>query len=702
MTCFFFIALSALTDQNQTIGQKVEDKIYVNLQSDYYCVRRLNLTHQIGCTSQPGGNVGVVWTVNSDEDIQHVLTSGPTPPYIVVLNRNHFTSANILKFKKAYPARVSGVILIKQNMTEDKGYEMKPFSTDSTCPNKHTGLYSNDSIYGNCQKQSWQIKSDTSDLFFEDIPFPIFLMTRKESVDKIMNCFETHNYNQGGASKQSDFPLCSAQLDSFMAAASNSEYCLYGRSTIDEIFQAPSSRCRPINKNNIFGYYKDAVGIKPANSTPLVSERSIVLITTRMDSISFFNHPSPGADSAISGLVVLLAVSHTLAKFKTSDAVVKSDRNIAFAIFDAESLDYTGSGRMAYDMKTDRLFRYYNANADKESIKNTNLKGIDSIIELNQLALYPKKDDTVSTIFIHTDPQNYKLNTNKLGTVVTAFKSQKGDFKQTDVTMPLPPSSIQSFIRLDQEIAGLVLTNHQKEYTNLLYHSIFDDRDNINRTLNYKLADHLTDIATAVARVSYITAFGKDENNDKIFADKELVKKLLECYLIDSECDLVTSSTEHSKGSIFKGPVDTYDSSYNSMVTQLLLSYFLADKQPQMKPKECEEMSAKSLTHRYIYVNGDDKTTDGVCIKFQVLRTPSLSPTFQYDEVELNETMAKEFSTWTESDKRIRNPVRLFFRPSPLLEWVTFISGLTLTVCSFVAVSFVKKSILKQTQTSST
>src|SRR5699024_5381644 len=81
-------------------------KTYNTLDSSYYCFRRLNQTHQIGCASKcqfccsfvchqavcfPGsnnGNYGIVKLIrdnHQDEDLQFISQIGSDPPYVAVI-----------------------------------------------------------------------------------------------------------------------------------------------------------------------------------------------------------------------------------------------------------------------------------------------------------------------------------------------------------------------------------------------------------------------------------------------------------------------------------------------------------------------------------------------------------------------------------------------------------------------------------------
>ncbi|PNJ57013.1 NCSTN isoform 3, partial [Pongo abelii] len=76
-------------------GNSVERKIYIPLNKTAPCVRLLNATHQIGCQSSISGDTGVIHVLEKEEDLQWVLTDGPNPPYMVLLESKHFTRQDV-------------------------------------------------------------------------------------------------------------------------------------------------------------------------------------------------------------------------------------------------------------------------------------------------------------------------------------------------------------------------------------------------------------------------------------------------------------------------------------------------------------------------------------------------------------------------------------------------------------------------------
>ena len=686
-------------------AERVSDKIYSVLQSDHYCSRRLNATHQVGCQSELGGNLGVVWMVSDADDLQHILTTGPTPPYVPILTKNSYTRDNLLKFKENTD-RVSGVVFLDKDHDDSKS-RSTPFSPEYVCPNRYSGLYVNDSQHGDCSHH-WQEESPISGLLYDDFPYPIFLINEKKSIDNIVSCFNDNNVlvekvttgpNKAQSVKktQASYPLCGIQLDSFMVAAKDSEFCLNSHFIIDEILQSNPRRCQSVDNYNIFAYFKPSIGpLHVINSTkkPDTNEaQSIVMLVTKLSSLSMFSEISPGADSTITSIITLLAVAEALGRVKHDKDVEASKRNIAFAILDSEPFDYTGSSRIVYDMLADAFPRSYFDTNETRALKNTNLESIDYLINLDQMSNYPNSD----TLFLHSDSQ-FTPN-DKLDQIVKVMKRIAATDKvklEIEQSGPLPPTSVHEFIKgsklKSNRLTGLVLSNYGKTYSNLLYHSIYDDKHNIYQPSKSKLVKHLEQVAKFIARSLYEITF-KVDKSDNISIDSDIIEQLLDCYLEDAQCPLFTRATQAGQ-KLPSGPIPTYkdpnkhSDDLNGIITRNLLAYFIGDREKSYNATKCSDMNKVSVEFDYQYINDKDEPVydrpSGTCLKSQVMMMSSGSPAYSIAGEEL--VIDNNYPAWTVSLNSIRNPVRLYLIPNPLAQWSLFTLGVLVTITSFIIV----------------
>ncbi|XP_063483039.1 nicastrin isoform X4 [Symphalangus syndactylus] len=193
-------------------GNSVERKIYIPLNKTAPCVRLLNATHQIGCQSSISGDTGVIHVVEKEEDLQWVLTDGPNPPYMVLLESKLFTR-DVMEKLKGRTSRIAGLAVSLTKPSPASG-----FSPSVQCPNDGFGVYSNSygPEFAHCREIQWN--SLGNGLAYEDFSFPIFLLEDENETKVIKQ--ETFDYI--GSSRmvydmeKGKFPVQLENVDSFV------------------------------------------------------------------------------------------------------------------------------------------------------------------------------------------------------------------------------------------------------------------------------------------------------------------------------------------------------------------------------------------------------------------------------------------------------------------------------------------------------
>ena len=165
-----------------------------------------------------------------------------------------------------------GIIFITRNFTIDKSY--KSFSHDSTCPNTNYGFRGEQA----CDKEWTSSKNPFLEYALTDWPFPIFYVKNKTLIDSLLNCeekFKTTNH------------LCNIELKSFMFGNINTKRCLNRNRHFLEtvVFK---SFCSNIMVHNIFS------PLIPLKTNFTLEDRSILVLTARLDSFTMFDTFSPG------------------------------------------------------------------------------------------------------------------------------------------------------------------------------------------------------------------------------------------------------------------------------------------------------------------------------------------------------------------------------------------------------------------------
>ncbi|ELK38492.1 PREDICTED: nicastrin [Myotis davidii] len=654
-------------------GNSVERKIYIPLNKTAPCVRLLNATHQIGCHSSISGDTGVIHVVEKEEDLQWVLTDGPNPPYMVLLEGTLFTR-KVMEKLKGSTSRIAGLAVSLAKPSPAAG-----FSPSVQCPNDGFGLYSNSygPEFAHCRDIQWNYLGDG--LAYEDFSFPIFLLEDENETNVIKQCYRDHNLSQNGSAPV--FPLCAMQLFSHMHAVLSTVTCMR-RSSIQSTFSInPEIVCDPLSDYNVWSM------LKPINTSgTLEPDDKVVVVATQLDSRSFFWNVAPGAESAVASFVTQLAAAEAL--YKAPD-VTTLPRNVMFVFFQGETFDYIGSSRMVYDMERGKF--------------PVQLENIDSFVELRQVALRESLE-----LWMHTDPvsqKNKSVQSQVEHLLTTLEESGAGVptvvLRRLNQSQPLPPSSLQRFLRA-RNISGVVLTDHATVFHNRYYHSVYDTAENINvsypgqqspeEDLDFvtDTAKALADVATVLGRALYQLAGGTNFR-DTIQADPHTVTRLLYGFLVRANNSWFQSILRQDLRSFLgdQGPLQHYIAVSSPTNTTYVVQYALANltgKVVDLTREQCQDPSKvpnenKDL-YEYMWVQGplNSNGTERLpyCVRSTARLVRAVSPAF-----ELGQWGSTEYSTWTESRwKDIR--ARIFLIASKELELITLAVGFGVLVCSLV------------------
>lgn len=650
----------------------MERKIYIPLNKTAPCVRLLNATHQIGCHSSISGDTGVIHVVEREEDLQWVLTDGPNPPYVVLLEGTLFTR-KVMEKLKGSTSRIAGLAVSLAKPSPASG-----FSPSVQCPNDRFGVYSNSygPEFAHCRKIQWNYLGDG--LAYEDFSFPIFLLEDENETNVIKQCYRDHNLSQNGSAPA--FPLCAMQLFSHMHAVISTVTCMR-RSSIQSTFSInPEIVCDPLSDYNVWSM------LKPINTSgTLEPDDRVVVAATQLDSRSFFWNVAPGAESAVASFVTQLAAAEALHK---APDVTTLPRNVMFVFFQGETFDYIGSSRMVYDMEKGKF--------------PVQLENIDSFVELRQVALRKSLE-----LWMHTDPVSQKNESvrNQVEHLLTTLE-QSGTgvpdvvLRRPAQSQPLPPSSLQRFLRA-RNISGVVLADHATVFHNRYYESMYDTAENINvsypewqspeEDLSFvtDTAKALADVATVLGRALYQLAGGTKFSNT-IQADPQTVTRLLYGFLVRANNSWFQSILRQDLRSYLgDGPLQHYIAVSSPTNTTYVVQCALANltgKVVDLTREQCQDPSKSPNENKdlyeYMWVQGplNSNKTDRLprCVRSTARLARALSPAF-----ELGQWGSTEYSTWTESRWKDIH-ARIFLIASKELEIITLVVGFGVLIFSLV------------------
>lgn len=692
----FLLLIIILQNINVDASSYSNLKIYKSLNAAHHCFRRMNQTHQIGCSSSPHNSFGVAVLLRDDHDLDLVQRSGQDAPYTILISAEKFMNRTIVhNLRNAGSNRISGILILDEGIKPLNGY-----SPDRSCPNIHSSLYSNRSGLGECVNQRWNIidsepqsssfnqidnpYEQSDGLQFYHYPFPIFLLRNKTQIDLLK--WKIASFNRAY------YPKLSLQLSSSMIGAKDSLTCLRRtlmmmNSLVSDVF------CDPLKGYNIFHHTIDLKTVKK------IEKNSIVMLIVRHDSFSMFEGISPGADSAISSLVVLLAVAHLL-----NHELVKPKLNhlkkkeLMFAIFDGEAWDYIGSSDTVHRI-IEGTFPLSNPViiADNDIKRKLSLEHISHVIELNQLL--PSSE--INRLYLHKNLHTTGLLRDliKLIQQESVGISDNLEILTVPEEQPLPPSSAHSFLkrRSDYDFAVLVATNHEKEYTNKFYNSFYESIPH-NGDLN-ELSRDLTNLATLFGRVLY-RLLTEESLIPTIHANETIVGGLLKCYLHDSNCPLFRAVLDPERAfqlahSEPMPPYPTYISAFPASkilreFTRALLFWFTGERSTEiMNRTECDAKNGQNdQQESFQWIAGEHY--NGECIHSSAYKIATTSPAINHSTMEIIPENIHLYPIWTES-RWSEVSVRMFVVPSLTYEICVVLLGIFIVSWSFIIVVFLDR-----------
>lgn len=526
--------------------ERLHEQIYSSIEGSAACFRRLNGTHQAGCSSTDKGAVGVVHIVENMNEAQWLVYNASAGPYIAIVSTSLFQDIFELFMEKSQ--NIAGVLIF-----DNANDSVSSFTQESRCPNEYSSAPNSTCLSSKSDGNVWNKQG--SGLLRRDIPFPIFYLpeSRSEEIDKIRDCYERFNMNKND---QQGRPLCSVQLNSFMFAAVNSQVCL--RRSATSALLTPTKMCDPLGDQNI---YYSLFPFKNLNGT---IKKPVTLVTARIDTASLFDGVSPGAASSVVGMVTLISAAATLAKYIPITDAQLYDENVLWTLFNGEAFDYIGSQRIAYDIKRGVW-------PPAAPLKPADVQ---LHVELGQIggAFASHMNDTTWPLYAYAPYTSIPPKS------VTEFLEEMYPYgiPYNITVLPvfnenLPPSSLHSFRRILEnetvsgELPELLIVDHKETFTNLFYNSALDDyhkigfvyhnisigndgtflsTDDLIANGTMKESDiqvKLSRLATVLARTLYQRITGKQYNGN-FTASAHLVDEMLYCFLRSQACRLLLAA----------------------------------------------------------------------------------------------------------------------------------------------------------------
>ncbi|XP_046423774.1 nicastrin isoform X2 [Neodiprion pinetum] len=609
---------------NAACTERIKDMIYKPLEGVAACFRRHNGTNQFGCSSSRSGSVGVIHIIEDEAELVWLEKNGNAGPYTAVVPFSMFTRDTLIRLRNT--ENINGILLTYNSSIERPSH----YSPDDTCPNRYAGFKQCDT------EKPWNPWG--SALLMEDWPFPMFYLKNQSQLNDVKTCFTT--FNAHDRDSQSQRSLCALEMKSFMFSAVDSETCI--RRSIPRLNFNPPLYCDPLGDRNIYW---------PLAALDNQTE-SVILVTARLDASTLFDTLAPGANSAITGLVTLIATAHYL--HNMNPTVGKT--NVVFSLFNGEAFDYIGSSRFVFDLK--------NGSFHSLGEKTLMFDQIRTVVELGQLG--------EGDIYLHSS--NYENDS-----LITALIPKLSAKVLKD---SVPPASIQSFLAESSTISATVIASHGVNFTNKYYHSILDDAESVNFTSSESgLAKSLDKIALELANQLFIIVTGTNTSSNGSGNIENLISKMLSCYLESANCSLFKSASAPGHQlpdqvlPLYVGVNRSlnYVTTYTGQLLALLTGTTLAEYNSSM----CYE-------NQSLWMAG--LNFQGTCIRSAVNYSFATSPAFLIDGYDMK---SGYYSTWTESVWQVLS-MKMFLKPSVAAERLNVILGSLVAIASFIIVWFIQ------------
>ncbi|XP_077284320.1 nicastrin [Arctopsyche grandis] len=694
-------------------GQRLRDMMYESLYSGGACYRRLNGTHQIGCTSKRGGSVGVVHAISGIEDVEWIIKNGTAAPYAVLLPMKLFNE-EIVNLLISHSDIIAGIVVYNNGSDT-----IESFSHEQRCPNIRSQWTSSENVCHNSANDSNVWNPYGTGLMYRDIPFSIFYLPpdKKDDINKIYDCFI--KFNSFDLNTQSSRSLCAVEMDAFMFAAVNSEVCIRRSNIVRNL--SPIRYCDPLSDRSIFttlfprGSYSEKDNSQHNSSVfedkfilfkPNITETkgTVALVTAGMDATTMLEGFGGGSVTTVSGLVTLLSTAHVLGLMIPADQYKNYNKNVMFMALNGETYDYIGSQRMAWDLSTDS-FPYTGPDPAPPLLPMS----IGPHLHIGQLQ---NGQD------IHAFSPNYN-DSERRNAVKSFIESIKLMGSNGNVSNPIlevgdniPPSSVHSFLRFLNssvtQMASVVLADHGPNFKNKYYQSVLDNKLNLNYLYSNLSTDvkrgsdgvefpdskypagsvqvRLADISTAIAYALYEHVTDKPYDG-KIRASPFIVDELLHCYLDTIACHLLSVAQSPSAlppsvpvGNIPPASLYVGVSVWYSPIAHATAQFaaFLSGANISRSKDDCKSLENESVYYEWVA----GWFGDGMCIRSIINFTQAGSPAFT--ETDYDFTSGK-FSTWTESVWRSMS-LRILVKPAPWRESLTIGIGCTVFVLSIILI----------------
>ena len=349
------------------------------------------------------------------------------------------------------------------------------------------------------------------------------------------------------------------------------------------------------------------------------------------------------------------------------------------------------------------------------------------VVELSEFGNLASDD---STLWIHKDPITYNSSESiktKIESLIDSLESLSNNTikRVRNSEQPLPPSSIHSFLRQNVTIPSILIADHEIEYKNQFFRSIYDRRENLNlewpsnitekdavdSRLNFSI--NIQKQTTAISKFLYeILTDNKTQLANEV--DVRLVNNLIYCYMFNATCQFFQSIQSSDTNSQYLAQLKSVSpnnvlSFYTTvtdqvtsgiLITNSVLKYVTRERlADDFNSTECTLNSdrvkglivsqQRRYTDAFFMKNGNFYDNRTSCILSVSFFNTSISPAFTdylTDQTTTNDKLQNVdfYPSWTESVWKESNSMKIFLFSTKTIESVTLSIGICVAIISFI------------------
>lgn len=663
------------------------------------CYRTFNKTHEFGCQSTQDNQNGLVVRIDKFEDFENLKSCWNTsyPSYsgkfwillpVKLIRRD---TISLLRTSEC----LAGIALFDSGELE---IDISEASHDADCPNAASDFYVHSGKESYCERK-FNSKGSVSreGLMRIDWRIQMVFIDNSTDLESIRTCYSMFNTPKENGEK-SDYPYCGLAFRLNNRAAGNSEICHRRGKGDSKLFQMnidsvdPPLLCGALHSNNLF-VFPTPIPTSPSNETIITS--NYMIVTSRMDSFGMIPEVSIGEVSVLTSIISVIAAARSMGQQldKWQKASNASNRNVFFAFFNGESLDYIGSGAAEYHMGKGMFPQKIELN-DRTHIHPIRVHELDYILEVQQVGI-----STGRKYYVHVDGQRYIQNKTQNDKIIEkierGFRSHGFDLgKPTGSFNRVPPSSWHSFAKADPNVQSLLLAPFDQVYEYQRLNSMLD-RHEWTSDKRDKAIQEMEAVATSIlaASADYV---GLETDDQIAKVDKNLIATLFDCLITSKfwfDCDfmkkldggrfhpLVNSYGFHEKSTYIS---NEYHTAFPTVLHWLTIFALGSDKETLnvKSEKSCSHLGQFQAMYTYTW-QPNPYTGNFSCLKSAIIKKVMISPSVDPDFPE--EEMNPRYSTWMESVYSIES-VGLYMMENDSFEFTMIIIAIVSALLSIFAV----------------